>query len=170
MLVVKTFLSRDSRGGTGLFAGEYIKAGSLIWQYNEVVDQFYTVSQYFALCDEARRIVSHHGYRATVNGVHGILLSHDNDRFVNHSLSADIECRYEEVNPVDSRFAIITAGRDIDAGIEITANYFDFDLPGVPADAYSGIPTCSEFLREEKSHSQMTIASAGKEAMVTRFA
>lgn len=147
MLMVKTFVAEDSHGGLGLFAAESIAAGTVVWTYNPRFDQFYTLVQYRKLSAEEQKIVAHHGYRATIKDVHGVLLSHDNDRYINHSQNPNIVCSYENSKVMDSRFARITAGSEIPAGNELTANYYDFDLPGVSHDVYDGIQTCSEFLK-----------------------
>ena len=39
MLVVKTYINKSKIHGFGLFAGENIKKGTVIWKFNPVIDR-----------------------------------------------------------------------------------------------------------------------------------
>ncbi len=149
MLVVETYLAPDAYGGTGLFSRNPIKKGTVIWQHDDRCDQFFTIGEYHALHPAFRKVVSHYGYRARVDGIDGIMLSQDNDRYMNHSDSPNIMCHYATSGShsgTDSRYYVCIAGTDIPEGTEITMDYRGLDLPGISSDTYREVATCTDFL------------------------
>lgn len=125
MLLVKTYLDRSRIHGIGVFAAETIPKGTKIWTYVEGFDRAWTPRQFARLPREARDFIGSYGYR--VDGE--ILLTADNDRYTNHSDTANTHWRA----------GFIRASRAIAKGEEITNNYRLFD------------PTlCAAFLKKKK--------------------
>ncbi len=142
MLQIKTHAAPDAFGGTGVFASEFIAAGTVIWRYHPAVDLFYSHLAYHALPRRWRDRIAKHVYPAIMKGVSGVLYSRDNDRFTNHSFTPNT--RYVIPPHQEATDVQIVAQRDIAAGEEITQNYFDF-VPSRLAYSYTEIP-CYGFL------------------------
>jgi SET domain-containing protein len=81
MLLIKTYLDKSRIHGLGVFAGEFIAKGTHIWRFVVGFDRCYSSKQYAKLPKPARDFIRLHGYRWKDE----ILLSMDNDSFMNHS-------------------------------------------------------------------------------------
>lgn len=101
----------------GAFAAEPIKKGSLVWSFERNFDQRYTEDEFMALPEDVKTYLSHYGYKYPRDGFY--YMPADNDRFVNHA---------EIANTFDAPDGNVYAGRDIDAGEELTLNYREFDV------------------------------------------
>ncbi|MGE0060532.1 MAG: SET domain-containing protein [Xanthobacteraceae bacterium] len=113
MLLVKTYLDRSPIHGLGVFAAEPIPKGAKIWRYVEGFDRSWTPRQFARLPREAQEFIAYYGYR--VDGE--ILLTVDNDHFINHSDDSNTYWRSGHIR----------ARRDIAKGEEITNSYRLFD-------------------------------------------
>lgn len=114
MLLVKTYLDKSPIEGLGVFAEEDIPKGTIVWEFTPGLDI----------------IVEDHGYLPKVQWdflekysfwdkqTNQWILSADNDKFTNHS---------DDPNTRPKRSGKMVALRDIKAGEEITANYYDID-------------------------------------------
>lgn len=151
MLLVKTYTGPDSFGGTGLFADEFIPAGTLTWDYSSSVDTFYSVADYKALPTATRNAISKHVFPYFLNNSWGILCSGDNDRYTNHSFDPN----FGDINEHQT-----VALRDINKGEEITANYSDFVPPSLSDDLLKDLPLVV-FLRQMEAERQKTVQTAG---------
>ncbi len=132
MLMVKGYTGSDSFGGTGLFAGETIRKGTLIWQHSPTVTRFVSVEQYFALKgDELERVRRYSVPMAALEErppVIGLLVSEDISRHANHSdtpNTAPIIGLFDA--SIDPALQPEYALRDIKKGEEITCNYAQWD-------------------------------------------
>ena len=152
MLVVETYLAPDAFGGNGLFCKNFVKKGTVIWQYNAACDRFYTIEEYRNLPLLFAKIVDHHGYPGTIDGVHGFVLGLDNDRFINHSDKPNVTYEYSASLPVtdkaDDRSYVCIATEDLQPGTQITYDYYTF--LNVPEGVYDGLPTGLDFLTKKE--------------------
>lgn len=131
MLIVKTFVAASSIHGLGLFAGQFIRKGTVVWEYREGID-FRLSLEFLATLPE----VVQESIRRTYNfwnGGYGV--SVDNSRFINHSRMPTLLCILEPDCSV--------AARDIDEGEELTEDYESFDS-GIVESALSVVLRMSE--------------------------
>jgi uncharacterized protein len=121
MLLVKTKLAPSAINGIGLFAAEFIAAGTIIWRYNPVVDSKLTAAQIEQLPAPSQAQISKYSYREIRSGLY--VLCGDDARFFNHA---------NEPNCIDlvneAKGDVTLAGRDIAEDEELTCNYTTFDL------------------------------------------
>ena len=116
MLLVKTSIRLSGLHGIGLFAVEFIAAGTEIAAPHHRLDLVFGTNLNAIYPPALRDIVRHYGYHDSVD-----LLWHlpgDNLRFLNHSPAPNVI----QVGERD-----VTA-RDIQAGEELTVDYWSFDL------------------------------------------
>ena len=116
MLLVKTYIDKSKINGIGLFAGEFIPKGTILWKFVPGFDFVLTKKDFNKLPEVAKLWVLHFSYHNKVEG--GYVICVDDARFFNHS---------ENPNIFDSDNQPSIAKRDIKKGEEITGNYFDFD-------------------------------------------
>ncbi len=114
MLTVKTYLGKSIIHGIGLFAGEFIKKDTVIWELNRGIDLIITQDQYEKLPPLAKQHFDWFAYYSENRG--GWILCFDNGKFVNHS-----------VTPNTYGISDTIALKDIEIGEEITENYYVFN-------------------------------------------
>lgn len=126
MLRVKTFIapSTIAGAGLGLFAGEDIKKGALVWTHDPLADQAIPMSALREADPFVQEAVMRWGFQHRPEGAGEdvFVLPADNDRFVNHS-------DHPNIGP-DSAHGLANdyALEDIAAGTEIFTNYYGFDV------------------------------------------
>lgn len=125
MLLVKTYLNQSPIHGLGVFAAETIPKGAKVWCFVEGFDRAWSPRQFARLPKAAQEYVAYYGYR--VDGE--ILLTVDNDHFINHADDANTYWRD----------GYIRAKRTIAKGEEITNSYRLFDHA-----------FCAAFLKKKK--------------------
>lgn len=111
MLIPQTYIASSSIHGIGLFAGEHITAGSVVWQFVPEIDTRLPVG-YLKLIPRHKKIelINH----SDITGDHKFLVIFgDNARFINHS--KDPHLIFDDITA--------WALRDIKTGEEITDNY-----------------------------------------------
>lgn len=149
MLLVKGFIGPDSHGGNGLFAGEDIPKGTVVWTYNSAVTRFISVQEYFSLLpDELRQVQKFSFPIASLDEnppLIGLLVSQEDCRYFNHSETPSVgynkECDYGGMNvSLMADFAT----RDIRYGEELTCNYLDCDPQNIVHSL--GLISCKSFL------------------------
>jgi uncharacterized protein len=119
MLMVSTYLAPSAIEGIGVFAGEFIDRGRLMWSLNPKFDIFVHLSELDSLPLHMQDYVARYTYpHLEMPGV--IILDSDNGRFMNHSLTPNTDFRI-----FDKGYALV----DIAQGEELTCNYHEFD-PG----------------------------------------
>jgi SET domain-containing protein len=119
MLLISTYLAPSSIEGIGVFAGEPISRGRLIWNLNPKFDVFVHPYEMDGLPPHMQDYVTRYSYpHLEMPGV--IILDSDNGRFMNHSLEPNTDFRI-----FDKGYALA----DIAVGEELTCNYHEFD-PG----------------------------------------
>ncbi len=116
MLKIKTFLAPSTVHGIGLFAGENVSKGTVIWQLTPPLDQVFGKRQFFRICKRlGERELEHiYAYIYKRNGHYYHLP--DNTRFINHSDDA-----YNIAMTDDYREVAL---RDICYGEELLENYY----------------------------------------------
>jgi hypothetical protein len=117
MLMVSTYLAPSPIEGIGVFAGEFIEAGRLVWCLNPKFDVFVHESEIETYPPHMRDFVARYGYpHLEIPGV--MIIDSDNGRFMNHSLTPNTDFRI-----FDKGYALV----DIARGEELTCNYHEFD-------------------------------------------
>lgn len=115
MFGVPTFLAASPVHGVGVFAGQDIRAGTVIWEFTPGIDWRMPESAFDTFPEPYRSMLRPYCYEES-EGV--LVLCGDNARFMNHSFSPNC----------DDEGAQTTARRDIRAGEELTCDYRSFDL------------------------------------------
>lgn len=110
MLVVKTYVAPSRIHGLGVFAAQPLKAGTLVWVFDPVIDQVITRDQLAALPDAVRDIALS---RSFISECGQTILSRDNGVFLNHSERPNI------AGESSKAFAL----RDIAMNEELTEDY-----------------------------------------------
>jgi SET domain-containing protein len=117
MLMVSTYVAQSAIDGLGVFAGEYIERGRLMWSLNPKFDIFVRRSEIEGFPSHVQDFIARYGYpHLEMPGV--IIVDSDNGRFMNHSLAPNTDFRV-----FDKGYALV----DIAQGEELTCNYYEFD-------------------------------------------
>lgn len=117
MLLIGTYVAQSAIQGLGVFAGEAVGRGRLMWSLNSKFDIFIQEHELEEFPPYMRNYLAHYAYpHMDMPGV--LVLDSDNGKFMNHSLSPNTDFRV-----FDKGYALV----DIAAGDEITCNYFEFD-------------------------------------------
>ena len=118
MLLVKTYLGLSNIHRIGIFAGENIRKGTVIWRYEDGYDLKIPLVKFNTLPQPAKAQILHYGYLH--EGFY--VLCSDDSRYFNHSANPNTE---EQESPEGE--GITVALVDIEKGDELTCNYRDFD-------------------------------------------
>ena len=122
MLNVTTYLDRSPVHGIGLFAGEVIEAGTVVWEFNPAVDLVYSLAQW----EEMRTAISAESFanmrRLSFKESGKIYFCLDNAQFMNHSETSDNVGHYESLDRME-------ALRKISRGEELLCNYRSYSDP-----------------------------------------
>jgi SET domain-containing protein len=121
MLLVKTFLAQSLIDGYGLFAGEDIYAGTVVWSFDPYVDVVLEPNQIDKLSPAFREYSEKYGYLDV--RVRKYVICGDDSRFVNHSDTPNLVGIYT----VGREYGIDIAIREIKKGEELTSDYSSFD-------------------------------------------
>lgn len=136
--MVRASLRPSKIHGVGCFTDEPIRAGQSVWVFDERIDVRLTVSELAKFPPTFRDFLRFYGYEEMHDGHRTIVLCGDHARHMNHS---------DTPNLIDSESNI--AAHDIEAGEELTCNYYAFDL-----DAHRKL---SDILREPRNHAAATL-------------
>src|SRR5918995_2115399 len=119
MLTVSTYLAPSAIEGLGVFSGEFIERGRLLWNLNPKFDIFVYPEEVDTYSSLMREFIARYSYpHLEIPGV--VIVDCDNGRFMNHCLSPNTDFTI-----FDKGYAIA----DIAPGEEMTCNYHEFD-PG----------------------------------------
>jgi SET domain-containing protein len=131
MLMVSTYIAPSAIEGLGVFAGEPVQRGQLMWSLDPKFDIFIQVSEIEGYPPHLQDYIARYTYpHLEMPGV--VILDCDNGKFMNHTLTPNTDFRI-----FDKGYALV----DIAPGDEITCNYHEFDpsfvgyFPTVPAAA-----------------------------------
>lgn len=117
MLTVSTYLAPSAIDGLGVFSGEYIERGRLLWSLDPKFDIFVDRSEVGGYPPHLQDFLARYTYpHLEMPGV--VVLDSDNGRFMNHTLSPNTDFRI-----FDKGYALF----DIAQGEELTCNYHEFD-------------------------------------------
>ncbi|MGI9038770.1 MAG: SET domain-containing protein [Gemmatimonadota bacterium] len=116
MLRVPTFVAPSRIAGMGLFAGTYLPAGTIIWEFTEGVDWRMPREDMERFPEPYRTRLRHYVY-LDETGV--FVLCGDNARFMNHA---------DEPNCEDPDGEHTITLREIRAGDELTCDYRQIDV------------------------------------------
>jgi len=117
MLTVSTYVAPSAIEGLGVFAGEFIERGRLLWSLNPKFDIFVNHGELEELPPHVQHFISRYSYpHLEMPGV--VVVDSDNGRFMNHTLTPNTDFRI-----FDKGYALV----DIAQGDEITCNYHEFD-------------------------------------------
>jgi SET domain-containing protein len=114
MLLVKTYLGPSAIHGTGLFAGEPIAKGTVIWRFDPRFDRIFAKAERDALPETARQFLERYSY-PEFPGSDRHMLDGDHARFMNHSETPNTDSSTDTV-----------AIRDIAEGEELLCDYRQF--------------------------------------------
>lgn len=119
MLCVKTKIGKSSIHGIGLFADQFIEKGTVVQKLKTGFDLTFDQKDLESLSSYAREQVFWYGYKSFESK--NYVLPGDDDRFLNHSDSPNLEVFGSDVD--GGEIAI----HDIRRGEELTVNYKTFD-------------------------------------------
>ena len=129
MLLITTYVAQSQIEGLGVFSGEYVPRGSLLWSLNPKFDIFVHETELGALPPHMRTFIARYSYpHLELPGYR--VVDTDHGKFMNHSLTPNTDFRV-----FDKGYALA----DIAEGEEITCNYHEFDpgfvgfMPGMAA-------------------------------------
>ncbi len=124
MLLVRTYLAPSRIHGIGLFAGQRIARGTVVWRLDPRIDVELAERDIEALAPPARDQVRKYTYLDLVRGTY--VLCGDDARFFNH----DDHPNCHDYPDADGGTTV--AARDIEEGEELTSDYARFDAEHVP--------------------------------------
>lgn len=143
MFRIKTYIDADRYGGRGVFAAEFIPAGTVVWRFHPRFTKFIPAARILRLPTYQQEWLATYSYPFADADVSppeiGVFYNLDNTRFTNHSDNPNT------IHPPENG-EINIASRDILEGEEVTCDYLEFD----PDDVLHGmgIRTCKSFLIE----------------------
>ncbi len=117
MLTVSSYVAPSAIEGLGVFAGEFIPAGRLMWDLNPKFDIFIDRLEIESFPQHMQDFIARYSYPHLERpGV--VVVDSDNGRFMNHCLTPNTDFRV-----FDKGYALV----DISRGEELTCNYHEFD-------------------------------------------
>ena len=117
MMLVRTFVAQSEIQGLGVFAGEFVPAGSQLWVLNPKFDIFIYAQEIAMQPAHMRDYIARYSYpHLEIDGVR--IIDCDDGKFMNHTDRSNTDFHI-----FDRGYALA----DIAAGDEITCNYFEFD-------------------------------------------
>jgi len=119
MMHISYFLDKSKNHGIGLFAGENIQKGDLVYSASPVLDLNITENQFSELSDAEKKEVEYWGFPIREKGLWHV--DFDVSKFINHSFDSTVTQDKEH----DEGYLIAT--RDIEKGEELTQNYLEFE-------------------------------------------
>lgn len=144
MYLIKTYLDKSPIDGIGLFAGEDVPKGTLIWKFIPRFDQEWTPEEFEKLPDIAKTYLRKHGF--FMGGKY--FMGGDHDQFANHS-----DC--PNIGPGNGLGDDYFALNDIKKGDEITCDYSECNelignVPGFENRKYRPVPKQASPLRRAR--------------------
>lgn len=117
MLLISTYVAPSGIQGLGVFADEYIPAGSLIWRLDSKFDILVSESDVPGLPPHMQIYMKRYSFPHLEQPGYRVI-DVDNGKYMNHSLAPNTDFRI-----FDSGYALV----DIARGEEMTCNYHEFD-------------------------------------------
>lgn len=113
MLIISTYIEKSEIEGLGLFAGQNIKEGDIIWFLDPTVDSIIPKDNFDGMIDWVTKEISENFLKWSYKRGDDYILCADNAKFVNHSETPN--CKTLDQYDV--------ALRDIKVGEELTYDY-----------------------------------------------
>lgn len=120
MLLVLTNVDDSSIEGKGLFAAEYIKKGTRIWEFREECDQIFRPEEVEAMEEQKQSRIRKFSYICRT-GLY--VFMGDDGAYFNHADKPNTKTITTEDGSGDYTIAL----RDIRKGEELTSDYREFD-------------------------------------------
>jgi hypothetical protein len=120
MFIVRTSLRPSRIQGIGCFADEPIKKGQIVWQYDPRFDIHIPLSELTSFPPAVQEHLRIYTYVELVDGQEVMVYCADLSKHMNHSNSPNLLDTPDNLQQI--------AAYDIEAGEELTCNYFTFDL------------------------------------------
>lgn len=117
MMLVRSHVAQSPIEGLGVYAEQFIPAGTLIWKLNPAFIATFSRNALADLPEHIREFVERYSFPDFENS-DLLYVELDNGRYMNHS---------EAPNTDFTAFSEGYATRDIEAGEEMTCNYYEFD-------------------------------------------
>jgi len=121
MLLVSASVRPSPIHGLGCFTNERIARGQVVWQFDARFDRQIPAAEVTALPAPVQEFLRMYGYLEVCEGTPVYTLCGDHARHMNHAASPNL---------LNVSSQLDTAARDIEAGEELTCNYYEFDLDG----------------------------------------
>ena len=121
MLLVKTVRKQSAIHGIGIFAAQFIPAGTPTWRFTPGIDAALHPEVLDRIPHPAREQFMTYAYLDIRTGLY--VLCADDARFMNHSADPAVQGDYQS----ESVFGIDLAARDLEPGDELTCDYTTFD-------------------------------------------
>ena len=121
MLLVSASVRPSPIHGMGCFTNERIAQGQVVWQFDARFDLQIPAAELPALPPPVQQFLRMYAYLEVCDGAPVYTLCADHARHMNHSASPNLLNVSSQTD---------TALRDIEAGEELTCNYYHFDLDG----------------------------------------
>jgi len=121
MLTVKNYIDKSHIHGIGLFAGEFIKKGTKIWEFTPNFDLKFTKQQVELFPTNIKEYMDMYAWLSKKTNLY--CFSSDNGKFFNHSKDNNVQSYYFD----DQEEVITFALRDINPGEEIVDDYSSFE-------------------------------------------
>jgi hypothetical protein len=122
VMTVRTYVAPSRIEGVGVFAGEPVAKGTVVWRFLPPIDQAYSAADIAAMPPLQQEFLSRYAYWDREVGA--FVLCGDHGRFMNHSADPNVEGFYPD-GP--DRPGVDIARRDIAKGEELTCDYASFD-------------------------------------------
>lgn len=137
MLLVPTYVAASAIEGVGVFAAEFIPAGTQIWRFDETLDRLIPVAMLTDHSPTMSDFLGRYSYPSPENPGF-MVVEADNGRFMNHSLTPNADFTGHR------GVALV----DIAPGEEITCNYADFDPRFAAAPTFDDMPPSHHAVHE----------------------
>lgn len=85
MLTTNTYLAPSPVHGIGLFAAEFIPAGTTVWKFNRYIDKIFRKDVFLAICQRLDNCSLRHLLSSSYSRGGRFFYLTDNARFINHS-------------------------------------------------------------------------------------
>lgn len=119
MLRIKTYLDKSPVHGIGIFAGEDVAEGAVVWEFNPIVDLEFPLDRWEQMqqtvCAASFLEIEKYAYKEK----NRIVVCLDNAQFMNHDDTDFNVANSQDGNTMTARFAIA-------AGEELLCNYFEY--------------------------------------------
>jgi hypothetical protein len=117
MMLVRTYVAKSDIEGVGVFAAEFIRRGTPVWQLDIRLDKVIATGDLADYPPHMQEYFTRYSFPHLDMPGH-IVVEIDNGRFMNHTLAPNTDF---------TQFDKGWATRDIHPGEEITCNYHEFD-------------------------------------------